>query len=44
MFGESRVAAFLKTSHFCSQISKPTAMENTNQRKTPPARGVDGIG
>ena len=35
VYGESRRARFLKVSHFCSQISKLTAMENSNQRKTP---------
>lgn len=40
VYGESRRARFLKVSHFCSQISKLTAMENINQRKKPVSADV----
>ena len=33
VYGERRLAAFLKTSHFCSLISKLTAMVNENENQ-----------
>lgn len=33
VYDESRLAHILKTSHYCSRIPKPTAMENENENE-----------